>query len=249
MPLSESYGTKLLRFWAPNGWAALWLVLGLAPLLFFETVVHEGLHWLTALGAGGDPTLIPFPHNNTGLGGNVNGATMDAPGFIAMPQIIVLVFMVGLIVVFIASSPPWHWLRTFLTWWYLGVVVDLLANTGLGLVGASSSGSDWGRFGAESGEWLAILLSWVILLIILSQLGWIAFSRWHINRPPGLGFFEFRVLAIFYGFLSLIAIIVSSTLDHPAIIRNWWFWLVWSWQLLSLVWYATYIVWATVRRR
>ena len=55
---TESYGTRLLRFWAPNGWTALWLVLGLIPLFFFETFVHEGLHWVTAKASGGDPTLI-----------------------------------------------------------------------------------------------------------------------------------------------------------------------------------------------
>src|SRR5689334_10515204 len=32
-----SYGSKLLRFWWPNGWAFLWLVLGLMPLFFFQT--------------------------------------------------------------------------------------------------------------------------------------------------------------------------------------------------------------------
>ena len=246
---TESYGTRLLRFWAPNGWTALWLVLGLIPLFFFETFVHEGLHWVTAKASGGDPTLIPFAHFNTAFGRNVNGATMNSPGFIAMPQIVGLLLLMALILVFIFTSPPWRWLRTFLTWWYLGLILDLLFNTGRGLVGAPRPGTDWGKFAADSGNGLAAFLSWVILLCVVGQLGWIAASRWHVNRPPGSGFFEFRGLAVFFGVLSLIALIVSLTVDHPAIDRNWWFWLVWIGQLLSLIWYAGYVVWATMQRR
>jgi hypothetical protein len=248
MPDSESYSTKLLRFWAPNGWTALWLALGLAPLFFFETCVHEGIHWMTGKAAGGDPTLIPFAHFNTNFGRNVNGATMSSPGFIAMPQILCLVLLVALILVFIFTSPSWRGLRTFLTWWYLGLAIDLLFNTGRGLVGAPRQGTDWGKFAASSGDGLATFLSWIILLAVLSQLGWIVVSKWHRNRPPALASFEFRGVAAAFGVLSLIALIVSLTVEHPAIQRNWWFWLVWLYQLLSLGWYAGYIGWATKRR-
>lgn len=248
MPDSESYGTKLLRFWAPNGWAVLWLVLGLAPLFFFETFVHEGLHWVTGKAAGGDPTLIPFAHFNTSFGRNINGATMNSPGFIATPQFVGLGLLVVLILVFIFTSPPWRWLRTFLTWWYLGLVLDLLFNTGRGLVGASRPGTDWAKFAASSGDGLATFFSWVILLCVLSQLAWIAVSRWHVERPPALGWFDFRGVAVSFGVVSLLAVIVSLTVDDPAIDRNWWFWLIWFYQLLSLLWYAAYIAWATKRR-
>ena len=244
----ESYGTRLSRFWAPNGWAVLWLVLGLAPLFFFETFVHEGLHWLTAVMNGGHPTLIPFAHFNTSFGRNINGATMDAPGFIATPQLVGLGFLVALILVFILTSPSWRWLRTFLTWWYLGLVLDLLFNTGRGLIGDPRPGTDWAKFAAGSGNGLAIFLSWMILLCVISQLAWIKVSRWHLNRPAGLDFFEYRGVALCFAAVSLIALIVSLTVDHPAIDRNWWFWLVWIWQLLSFIWYAAYVAWATARR-
>jgi hypothetical protein len=246
MATGESYGTKLLRFWAPNGWTALWvLVFGLAPLFFFETFVHEGLHWLTAVAAGGDPTLIPFAHFNSNFGRNVNGATMDSPGFIAMPQIVCFLLLLGLIAVFIFSSPPWRWLRTLLTWWYLGLAIDILFNTVRGAFGASPPGTDWYKFGDEYGNGLATFLSWLILLAVLSQLVWIIWSRWHENRPPAQGFFAFRGVAIAYAVLSLIALVLSFAIQHPAIVRNWWFWAVWVFQLVSFMWYVLYLIWAT----
>jgi len=247
MPDGDSYGTKLLRFWYPNGWAFLWLVLGLAPLFFFETLVHESLHWLTAKIGGADPTLIPFAHYNMSFGRNLNGATLHTTGFIAVPQFVGLGLLIALIMVFTFTSPPWRWLRTFLTWWYLGLALDILFNTGLGLFDAARPGTDWGKFADGDGHALSTFFSWIILIVVLSQLVWIKFSRWEENRPADLDFFEFRWLAISYAFVSLIAVIVSWVIDDPTIVRNWWFWLIWMYQLLSLLWYIAYIVWATVR--
>jgi hypothetical protein len=246
MPDSESYGTKLLRFWAPNGWAAPWLVFGFAALLFFQTVIHEGTHWVTG---GGEGTLIPFVHLNTDFDRTLVGATTDSIGFIAMPQIVGLVLLVALILVFIFTSPSWHWLRGFLTWWYLGIAVDLLFNTGLGLFGVFRRGTDWARFAAESGEGLAKFLSWVILLCILSQLLWIRISRWHVNRPPRLGFYEFPGFAVFLGVLSLTAAIVSLAVDHPSVGRNGWFYLVWIGQAVSVLWFLRYLERVMARRK
>lgn len=243
----DSYGEKLLRFWAPNGWAALWLLLlGLAPLFFFETFVHEGLHWLNGKIGGADPTLIPFAHFNTDphFNRNLNGATLNGIGFPATPQLVCFGLMIALILVFIFTSPPWRWLRTFLTWWYFGIVLDVEFNTWHGLFGSPRPGTDWAKFAADSGA-LATFLSWLILLVVLSQLAWIAASRWHVNRPPGTGFFEYRGVAVCFGILSLIAVILSFAIQDASIDRNWWFWAVWIFQFLSLVWYVTYFIWAT----
>jgi hypothetical protein len=155
--------------------------------------------------------------------------------------------MVGVILLFIFTSPRWRFLRLFLTWWYLGLAIDLLFNTGRGLIGAFKTGTDWEKFATDSGSGLAILLSWLVLIAVLSQLVWIAFSRWHENRPPEAGFFDFRPFAIFLGVLSLIAIILSFAISHPAIVRNWWFWMIWIWQLVSLAWFVVYIVRTTAR--
>ncbi|MCC6984333.1 MAG: hypothetical protein IT535_13770 [Bauldia sp.] len=244
---NESYGTKLLRFWVPDLWSGLWLLFGLAPLFFFETFIHEGLHWLTAQASGGSPVLIPFAHFNTSFGRNINGATMDSPGFIAMPQFVAFLLMVGVILLFVFTSPRSRFLRLVLTWWYLGLAVDLLFNTGRGLVGAFKEGTDWAKFAADAGSGLAVFLSWLVLLAFLSQLVWIAFSRWHENRPPAAGFFDFRPFAIFLAAVSLIAVILSFTVSHPAIVRNWWFWMIWIWQLASLAWAVFYIVRVTAR--
>jgi len=240
---SESYGTRLQKFWAPNGWAFLWLVFGLMPLFFFQTFVHEGLHWLTAKLDGSDPNLIPFAHYNNSPGQmrNLNGITLNATGFVATPQIVGLLLMIGLIVIVIFTSPRARWLRTFLTWWYLGLILDLLFNTGRGLFDASNPLTDWGKFAAQYGHGLATFLSWVILLVVVSQLVWIAISSWHVNRPPGVGFFDYRGLAIAYGVVSLIAVIASWAINDPSIDRNWWFWLVFLGQIASFVWYAVYL--------
>lgn len=245
-----SYGARLKNFWAPDRWAALWLLFGLMPLFFFETFVHEGLHWLEAVRAGGDPTLIPFAHFNTSrtLMRNINGATLDTAGFVAAPQIVCLIIMAGLIALFIYTSPRWRWLRMFLTWWYLGLVLDVLFNTWLGLFGSPRDGTDWYKFANEYGYGWATLLSWLILLVVLSQLFWITISRWHENRPPGIGFFEYRGVAVVFAIISLIALIVSHTVDDPSIVRNWWFWAVWLAQLASFGWYVVYFVWATARK-
>jgi hypothetical protein len=242
-----SYGAKLGGFWAPNRWATLWLAFGLAPLFFFETLVHEGLHFITGVLAGFDPSLIPFAHFNIAFMRNVNGATMNIGGFVATPQIVCLIALVLLIAVFIFTSPRWRWLRTFLVWWYLGLVLDLLFNTGLGLFGASRDGTDWYKFGRDYGGTLSVVLSWLILLAVLSQLVWIQFSRWHLNQPQALGFFDFRGTAMAFAAVSLIAIVVSLAVDHPSVVRNWWFWAVWTFQLISFVWYVSYAVWASVR--
>lgn len=252
MPRDESYGTKLLRLWAPSASSFGWLLFGLAPLLFFQTFIHEGLHWLTTVFSGGDPTLVPFPHFNTrfGIAGEtVNGATLNTAGFPAMPQIITFVILIGLTLVFIFSSPRWHWLRFFLWWWYVGVCIDLCYNTFLGLGGASSPGSDWGQFAADASV-AAAVLAWLIWLVAPSHLGWIAFARWHNNRPPGRGFFEFRETAIVFAVLSFSAILFSLLVSDPSIIK--WqssmFIVVFLWQVLSLAWFITYIFWASFRR-
>lgn len=244
----DSYGDKLLRFWWPNGWAFLWMVLGLLPLFFFETFVHEGLHWLTAEFDGFSAKLIPFAHFNSDFGRDLNGATLHTgDSFIATPQLVGLVFILGLIAVFIFTSPPWRWLRAFLTWWYLGLIIDLLFNTGRGLVDATRAGTDWAKFADGSGHGLAVFFSWLILLAVLSQLLWINWSKWHENRPPDAGFFEFRWLAISYAVVSLIAVIISWAISDPTIVRDGWFWAVWIAQLVSLVWYIAYVIWATAR--
>jgi hypothetical protein len=250
MPDGDSYGAKLLRFWWPNGWAFLWLVLGLLPLFFFETFVHEGLHWLTAKIDGFDPKLIPFAHFNSDpfFNRDLNGITLNTgDSFIATPQLVCLGFMLGLIAVFIFTSPPWRWLRSLLTWWYLGLILDLLFNTLLGAFDAERPGTDWARFADGSGHGLATFFSWVIVTAVLSQLLWSIWSRWNENRPSDLGFFEFRWLAIPYAFVSLIAVILSWTIDDPTVVRDWWFWMIWLAQLASLIWYLAYTVWATVR--
>lgn len=249
MAAGESYRTKLLRFWAPSGWTALWLVFGLAPLFFFETFVHEGLHWVTGTAGGDDPTLIPYPHFNTDIGGGrtVNGATLDGIGFPGMPQFVGLGLIVVLSVVFVCTSPPWGWVRFLLTWWYLGLVLDVLFNTISGLFGPPRPGTDWRKFYDEH-DVLAPIFSWVILLTVLSHFVWIQWSRWNVNRPRGLGFFEFRPAAVAFGLLSLIALVVSFTVTHESVVRNGLFWLVVVWHAVSLGWFAGYFAWATARR-
>jgi hypothetical protein len=126
-------------------------------------------------------------------------------------------------------------------------MLDLLANTWLGLFGAARDNSDWGKFAAVGGKGAAFVVSLLVLIAAISQLFWIKYSKWHVNRPAGLGFYDYRGLAIFYAILCLIVVIISHTIDHETIVRNWWFWLVWLWELLSLIAYIGYVAWVTLR--
>ena len=59
------YFTRLRNFWFPDLNALWWLLLALPALYFFQTVVHEGTHGLTALVKTGTfPIVAPFPHLN-----------------------------------------------------------------------------------------------------------------------------------------------------------------------------------------
>jgi hypothetical protein len=58
---APSYLARLRSFWFPTTASALWLCLGLLPLLFFQTTVHEGSHCLAMIATGvGCAVLAPF---------------------------------------------------------------------------------------------------------------------------------------------------------------------------------------------
>ena len=166
-----------------------------------------------------------------------------------MTRLAIAAMVLGaLIAVFVLTSPRWRWLRAFLTWWYLGVVLDLLAATGKGLFGASRAGTDWAKFANESGDGTALVLSWAILLTVLSQLLWIRWSKWHRNRPAGVTFWEYRGVAIFLSIVAVIAILTTVLVDDPSIDRNWWYSLVLVGHIVSLAGYLWYILWVTFKR-
>lgn len=238
----ESYSTRFVKFWAPDRAAFLWLLCALPPLLFFQTFIHEGLHWLRAVIGGKDPLLIPFPHFNKGFGKDMIGVTLNITGSSGFPQIICFLFLLGVIAVFIAGSPRQRWLREFLTWWYLGLCIDLMAATGKGLFGASAPKADWGKFATEEGAGVALVLAWLIYLTVASQLLWIRYSRWHRNRPPGKSFWDYRVEAIILAVISLFAFYESFAVDDTSIVRNGRFYFFAVGQLVFVLGYVGYLI-------
>ena len=60
--MARGYWSRLRRSWLWSGRAVVWLLLGLLPLLFFQTAVHEGSHCLAMKSLGVRcRVLAPFP--------------------------------------------------------------------------------------------------------------------------------------------------------------------------------------------
>lgn len=235
----ESYGTRLWKFWIPDAASTLWLVLGVMPLLFFQTFVHEGMHVLSYVSDGrGVDLFAPFPHlHHTATGDNVlNGVSSAArpaadtadiavPQFVDIGLLIVLSLFLWLI--------PYVWpmrsrtVRLLFRLWYLGVLIDLLWNTGGRLFLLESPTNDWYRYQQVMGysPWEMWGITFVILLVPLTYFAWGPFSGWHREQPESQryalnfvgGFWDYRWAAFVFGLLSLAAILFSLLVSDPSI--------------------------------
>jgi hypothetical protein len=222
------------------------LALGLPALHFLQTVIHEGSHALTGLAAGGSPKLAPFPHVSPS-GAFRNGVTFGAGGFIATPQFVGLSLVVLLTLIFLLWPIRNRYVRLLLRWWFLGVSIDLLYNTARELVGGHNPLPDWSRFQDAFGipEAGMIALTWLIWLTVWSHLVWVYLSAWHrVNvRPPTAGFWDYRGIAILYGALSLVAVVVSLAVSDPGIVKAHVAFLgpLLLLQVPSVVWHTVYV--------
>ena len=132
-PRRARYGRRLRRSWFPSAGAAVWMLLGLMPLLFFQTAVHEGSHCVAMAASGaGCQVWAPFPvtlsigplHGVTFA--RVEDAEVSILAVIA-PQLVAAALIPGLLLVGLRVRDERWALLTRL--WLLGACIDLLNNT------------------------------------------------------------------------------------------------------------------------
>jgi hypothetical protein len=209
------YLARLRRFWLPTLASALWLALGLVPLFFFQTAVHEGAHCLMMAATGvGCRVWAPFPVS-LGFGalyGVTLGAAEDADVSLAVivaPQLVAVV-LIGLLRFALARIGDERWaLLTRL--WLLGACVDLLNNTAL-------------RSGGWIGDWSALAnglgLRRMPMLALTVPL-WL-WAGWGLLAPvpprhgvPRLKARDFWQIGVVYAALSALAVCVSLEVSVP----------------------------------
>ncbi len=247
---SDNYLGRLKNFWFPDRPSLLWFLLSLPPLYFFQTLVHEGSHALSAFVAAGTlPKFAPFPHASPDLR-FLNGATLSGDGLIQAPQLVAVGLIVLLTLLFIPIRN--RTARFLLHLWYFGASLDLLYNTAREVVGGHSQFADWSRFQDqyEISHPTMIALSALVWLIPLSHFLWVNLPPWRWDRVPRSSFWDYRTVASVYGLLSVCAIVLSVSVIVPKLIKTTGGFLIpFALQVLSLFWCLLYIVWSLVRRR
>jgi hypothetical protein len=209
------YFERLRHFWFPDTASIAWFFLGLPALYFWQTLIHEGAHAVTALFATGEfPKLYPFPHVDP-VAGFRNGVAFTGEGFIATPQFLALLLIIVFTTVALLVPVRNRTLRFLLRFWFFGACVDLMYNTVKGLWGGSGPFSDWGKLTADVGQAGIIVLTWVIWLIILSHFLWVYYSPWSQEETNPAGFWGFRWVALVCGILSLLAILFGTLVSDP----------------------------------
>jgi hypothetical protein len=139
------YPTRLRESWFWSRAAAVWLALGVLPVLFFQTAVHEGSHCVLMEVTGlGCKLTAPFAISSV-EGWSAYGATfaddegaVTAPVSVTVaPQVVAALLVVAL---WLAMRVPRAETLTVLgRLWLLGAAIDLLNNTS----GTSGAIGDW----------------------------------------------------------------------------------------------------------
>lgn len=224
-PLSATrlYFQRLYQFWFPNGWSSVaWLLFAAVPLYFFQTVIHEGSHSLaSAFSGNGFVKFAPFPHFNTSFGSFLNGvAFTNGNGFVAMPQIMALLLIVGFSAIAIWAPIRNPTGRFFVRSLYLAFCVDLGYATIKGLGAGSSANSDWGKFTDDIGAAGSTVLAWLFWALMLSHFVWVQFSVWHDHDAPTRRFWDYFVVSVVLMATSILAIIVFAAVSDPTIDKS-----------------------------
>jgi hypothetical protein len=162
---------RLGRSWVWSRASGLWMLLGVIPLLFFQTAIHEGSHCVMMAATGlGCRICAPFAvvierHGLYGVTFPVDESADSPLAMVVAPQIVAAI----LILVLRLSAPRarderWALLSRL---WLLGACVDLLNNT---LWSPSGGGfGDWSvmasQLGLSPGVVLAVSLpAWGLIL-------------------------------------------------------------------------------------
>lgn len=246
------YFRKLLRFWFPDWQSAVWFLFALLPVYFLQTFIHEFSHAVAAAATGGGfPQFAPFPHTNPTLG-FVNGVTFTGGrGFPATPQFVAFALIVLWSLVGWLAPIRDRRVQLVFRMLLLAACVDFMYNTAAGLVGGSSSLSDWNRFRTGSGlSGVAIAaLTWSMWIIPLAHFVWVYFSAWVQSEGTSRSFWDYRWPALAFGSLSLIALIFCAAVSNPSIVKTEAVFILYVVaQAALLAWLATYFVLTLLRR-
>jgi len=167
-----AYLARLRRSWFPSRGAAAWLALGVLPLLFFQTAVHEGSH-CAALEVTGLGCAVVAPFAVTLPFGNAYGVTLSADEDEPMPLAVPLAAQATAA----ALIPSLRWvlgqvsgagLALLLRLWLLGACVDLLNNTAHWSAGGHG---DWSALASVVGRSPAAMVGLTAPLWGLAVLG------------------------------------------------------------------------------
>lgn len=262
------YFCRLKNFWFPDWMALVWLVFTLPALYFFQTVIHEGTHAVSALMVTGHfPKLAPYPHSNRS-GNFLNGVTIaddnelvtvsrrqncdeNAPvvdirrmgGYPPNPQFVALGISVILTFIFIFTSTANPYVRLGLRAWYLGACIDFMYGTARGLGGGCNESADWSKFMLEADigtGWFAFM-TWMFWILILLHFLWVYWSRWGRDAVIQTCFWDYRWFAFLLGCLSFLAVLLSLVIGDNNIDKGSAAYIVpLILQILFLCWYWIY---------
>jgi len=245
------YFTRLLKFWFPDLASVIWLIASVMPVLFFQTLIHEGSHALNYIDKGlGVNLIVPFPHQIVSRNGNtsiLNGravakrsSTNSNRPNTAVPQFVAIGLLITLTLFLLVI--PYFWsmknraVRLLLRAWFLGLCFDLIVNTGGKLFYLNSPGNDWNRYQAANGYSNNEMFGFSLLIICipLSYFIWGYFSAWHRDPPESSSFAKnisqdfwgYRWAALVFLVLSGMAIIFSLVVSDPSINKDHWAYLL-----------------------
>lgn len=206
--------SRIWHSWVWSSASASWLLLGLMPLLFYQTTVHEGSHCVVlALTGLGCRALAPFPvRAEVGplMGLTISGDESAEPPLLAViaPQLVAAALIAALLRVG-RSVRDERW-ALLLRLWLLGACIDLLNNTFWrphGLIG------DWSVAAKQLGLSRAAVLaaSVPMWLVALTGLLWplpTQFARVRTAR-------ELAGIGLVYALISGAAVVVSLAVQVP----------------------------------
>ena len=211
----RGYLGRLRRAWLWSGASATWLLLGIIPILFFQTAVHEGSHCLMMAASGlGCRVMAPF---SVTLGrASVYGVTLPADEGAGMPTSIVVAPQVVAAILIVAlrlgsarlRDERWALLTRL---WLLGACVDLTNNT---LWRPHGGFGDWSVMASQLG-----LSSGVVFAV--SVPAWLL-ALWGLLAPLPTDFArraasarDLWEIGVVYAGISSLAVAVSTLVEVP----------------------------------
>jgi hypothetical protein len=202
----------------------VWLLLGLLPLLFFQTAVHEGSHCIAMKSLGVHCRLMaPFPVaiGQAGLLGLTQSAEADDElpvAAIIAPQGVAAVLVVALqLAARRAHDERWALLARL---WLLGACLDLLNNT---FWRPHSAVGDWSVMASQIGLSTATRLAVSVPMWAIGLAGLLL-----PIAPPRAGksgsLRDLAEIGVVYAIVSGIAVVVSLAVAVPGSDRGaWWY--------------------------